>query len=120
MCAATGAFRTTAAIVVEVETDTLLIQCQLQRTTLITANRIKISPTIEIVKALKVAEKRKYWEIRVSPLYKLEKIMRQEIGDDAYANIEIQVPMVTAPWWKALNTRIAKDAETATKKYNQL
>ena len=44
---------------------------------------------MEIVKALRVAGKRKYWETRVSPLHELEKIVRREIGDDAYVNIEI-------------------------------
>ena len=83
-------------MIVEAETDILPIQCQLQKTALITANRIRVSSTIETIKILKIAGKRKYWKTRVSPLYKLEKIVKRKIGNNAYANIKIQVPIVTA------------------------
>jgi hypothetical protein len=43
-CAATGAFKSSAASVLESETNTLPIEVQLNRTSMITANRIKASP----------------------------------------------------------------------------
>jgi ribonuclease HI len=120
LCVATGAFKSTAAAVIEAETNTLPIDVQLDRTCMITANRIKASPLYNHI--LRIRERGSIPDnmARLSPLQELEAKVQRVVGSTAHNKIEKQVPIVAEPWWIPPNIRIAPDADTAVKEHDEV
>ena len=120
LCAATGAFKSTAASVLEAETDTLPIDVQLDRTCMITANRIKASPLFYQIRSLRERGIIIDQFARLSPLQEIEIKIQRVIGGEAHSKIEKQIPIVAPPWWIPPTIRIAPDAETAVKEHDEV
>jgi ribonuclease HI len=120
LCTATGALKTTAAAVLEAETDTLPIRLQLDQHSMITANRIKASPLYSHIQSLRERGTIRDSKIRLSPLQQLELKIRSIVGTEAHQRIEKQIPIVAEPWWRPPKIRIADDAETAVKEHDEI
>jgi hypothetical protein len=120
LCAATGAFKSTAVAVLEAETDTLPIDVQLNRTSIITANRIKSSPLFARIEAIRERGILPDQKAGLSPLQELENMAQQVISMAAHSKIEKKVPVVAEPWWIPLYVRIAPDADMATREHNEV
>jgi cytolysin (calcineurin-like family phosphatase) len=97
LCTATGAFKSTAAAVIEAETNTLPIDVQLNRTSMITANRIKSSPLFYQIQTLRERGTIPDNIARLSLLQKLEIKVQQVIGTTAYSKIEKKIPIIAEP-----------------------
>jgi ribonuclease HI len=117
LCIATGAFRTTALSVLEVETYTLPIPLQLLQVSVNTALRIKGTPTFQRIQ--------QYRDIgydmckdRLSPLQRLELQANQILGPTD--QIEEKVASVAPPWWTPPQISIADTASEATKHHNRI
>ena len=50
----------------------------------------------------------------------LELKIRSIVRPEAHQRIEKQIPIVAKPWWLPLKIRIADDAETVVKEYNEV
>jgi len=57
---------------------------------------------------------------RRAPLYRLEWLAINTLGEDYVVNIERHLPIIVPPWWQAPVTQIADDAKTATREHNEL
>ncbi len=119
LCVATGALRTTAAAVLEAETETLPIEVQLDQMSMITANRIKSSPMYLIMRIHRERGTFRKEHLRRSPLQELEMKVKRIVGEPAHQKIERQVPVMAEPWWRPPGCMIESEEE-AVKSHNRL
>lgn len=119
LCAATGALRTTAASVIEAETDTLPIRLRLDQISMISANRIKASPMYHLMSILRERGHPQN-ATRLSPLQEVELECMGIIGREAHKRIERKATVVAPPWWTPMNIHIAQDTKVAIQEHDEL
>jgi hypothetical protein len=95
LCVATGAFRTTALSVLEVETHTLPMPLQLLQQTVNTSLRIKGTPTFRLIQQFRGVGYVTCKD-RLSPLQRIELQAEQILGS---TELEEKVASVAPPWW---------------------
>jgi ribonuclease HI len=117
LCVATGAFRTTALSVLEVETYTLPMPLQLLQQTVNTSLRIKGTPTFRLIQQFRGVGYVTCKD-RLSPLQRIELHAEQILGSTE--QLEEKVASVAPPWWIPPRTSIAGTAKEATKYHNKI
>jgi exonuclease III/ribonuclease HI len=120
LCLATGAFRTTALSVLEVDTYTLPIPLQLMQTTVNTALRIKGTPTFRRIQQSYRGRGLEMCKDRISPLQRLEIQAEHILGLAAVNQIEERVASVVPPWWTPPQTHIAATAQEGTREHDRI
>lgn len=117
LCVATGALRTTALSVLEVETHTLPIPLQLLQGAVNTALSIKGTPTFRQIQQFS-GEGYAMCQDRLSPLQRIKLQADQILG--SAEQIEEKVASVTPPWGIPPQTSIAGTAKEARKYHDRI
>ena len=109
----TGAFRTTAAAAVEIESRLLPIQQLLEQTTLESSLRIRSTPLYKIM------DEGRTNRSDSTPLDRLSQTLTAKHNIDLNM-LEERKAYIIPPWWTPPKVHIARSAETATKEHNTL